>query len=290
MSKQLPLALHIEDENLSNYMEDRLELLHSSMIELTTPMHMDYYHWHTHYEILLIKQGTYKLINNRKIIESNRPGIFIHRPYTLHNVNSYSEIYHRKMISVTRDIVNRYTLQTVDGDLFSSANLICAWPMPEELSEIESCVDIAEAHRDDERITAHLYALIILRIMQITQTGRGDIVSCPFSYIQDVLNFMSDNISGDCTIDIVARHYNVSRSKFQNDFKIVTGIPFHRYLITLRQNLAYRMLLGGNSIVKTAVETGYANESHFVKAFREYWNITPGQLMYQKKDSGNRSL
>ena len=87
-----------------------------------------------------------------------------------------------------------------------------------------------------------------------------------------MLNYAADNLSDRCTID------QVGKSKFQADFRTVTGIPYHQYLIRLRLKLAYDMIQDGNSIVKTALECGYSSEAHFIKAFREYWNCTPGQL------------
>ena len=41
------------------------------------------------------------------------------------------------------------------------------------------------------------------------------------------------------------------------------------------------LLEGERSVVQVAMETGYSSEAHFIKAFREHWGITPGQLRKQ---------
>ena len=46
------------------------------------------------------------------------------------------------------------------------------------------------------------------------------------------------------------------------------------------------MLKRGESIIRTSLECGYCSEAHFIKAFREYWGITPGEYLHQTKDSG----
>lgn len=193
-------------------------------------------------------------------------------------MNSHSEIYHKRLLYVSREIINRFTLQAVDPELFTNANLIYGWPDPDEAEELDTCFSLAARHQEDRINTAQICSLIIRRIMQIAGSGRGEIVSCPYSYIQDVLNYVADNLSDRCSVDQVAEQFKVGRSKFQADFRAVTGIPYHQYLIRLRLKLAYDMIIEGNSIVKTAMECGYSSEAHFIKAFREYWNCTPGQL------------
>ncbi|MBO5436753.1 MAG: potassium/proton antiporter, partial [Thermoguttaceae bacterium] len=153
-------------------------------------------------------------------------------------------------------------------ELFTNANLIYGWPDPDEAEELDTCFSLAARHQEDRINTAQICSLIIRRIMQIAGSGRGEIVSCPYSYIQDVLKYVADNLSDRCSVDQVAEQFKVGRSKFQADFRAVTGIPYHQYLIRLRLKLAYDMIIEGNSIVKTAMECGYSSEAHFIKAFR----------------------
>jgi len=240
---------------------------------------MDYYHWHRHYEIMRIHEGSYTLINNRTIIRSSRPGIFINRPFTLHNLNSDPSCpYVRSFLNVRRDVVNRFLPEAVDSELFFGANIIYAMPEEDELREIDSYFELAGRVKNDSVSAALIVCALIRRTMQIASDGRGEIISCPFSYIQNVLTYIADKIAEPCSIDDVAGKFGVKRSKFQADFKSVTGVPYHRYLVLLRLTRAKEMLLDGVGIQKTAMETGYASEAHFIKAFREYWGVTPGEM------------
>jgi len=270
--------LILPQNKLQNYEEEYLDYRYSYQLEFKSLYNMNFFHWHRFYEILFIKEGNYKLTNNQKTVRSDRPGIFIHKPFSLHNMNSYGEIYHRRLLYASREVINRFTLQVVDQDLFSNANLIYGWPDANEVEELDSYFTLAGRYKEDPLTTAQLCSLTVRRIMQMASEGRGEIVSCPYSYIQDVLNYAADNLSDRCTIEQVADQFHVGKSKFQADFKTVTGISYHQYLIGLRLKLAYDMIEEGNSIMKTALECGYSSESHFIKAFREYWNCTPGQL------------
>ncbi|MBE6611753.1 MAG: helix-turn-helix domain-containing protein [Ruminococcaceae bacterium] len=240
---------------------------------------MNHYHWHRHYELLMVYKGNYTLINNRAVIRSSKPAVFLHRPFTLHNMNSSPDTeYVRRLLHIRRDVVNRFTLDVVDKETFLGANLIYAMPDSDEWEELVTYMDLARLKKEDENSAALLISLIIHRIIQIAAAGRGEIVSCATSYIQNVLTFIADHLSESCTIDDIVQRFDVKRGKFQTDFKAATGVPYHQYLVTLRLTRAKEMLLEGQSIQKTAMDTGYNSEAHFVKAFREYWGMTPGQL------------
>lgn len=283
MSKIPAPAFNVDNGQLLNYEQANLEYRYMSLVENSAPIVSNQYHWHKYYEFMFIKEGSYKLINNRKIIESDEPGVFIHSPYSLHNLNSLGTVYRRKIIFVTREVVNQFTWQTVRADTYASANLIYARPNPNEWEELEFYIGLTQKHQEEPDVLAHLCALIFQQIIRIAEEGRGEVVRCPFSYIQDVLNYVLDNLAENSTIEAIAARFNTGRSKFQSDFKAVTGMSFHQYIVALRLNRAYGLLLEGEkSVVRVAMETGYSSEAHFIKTFREHWGITPGQLQKQK--------
>lgn len=239
----------------------------------------NFYHWHRHYEIFRIFEGSYTLINNRTIIRSDKPAIFIHKPFTLHNLNSEPGTpYVRRFMNVSRDVAHRFIDGAVDADAFLGASLIYAMPDDTALRELDTYFDMAECAKDDDTAAALIAALIIRRTMQLVERGMGEIVSCSFSYIQNVLTYIADNLSEPCSIADIAAQFGVKRSKFQADFREVTGVPYHQYLTTLRLTRSHTLLMKGNSIQKTAMDVGYNSEAYFIKAFRDYFGVTPGQL------------
>ena len=239
----------------------------------------NFYHWHRHYEIFRIFEGSYTLINNRTIIRSDKPAIIIHKPLTLHNLNSDpNKPYVRRFMNVSRDIVHRFIDDTVDAERFFGATLIYAMPDDTALRELDTHFDMAECAKDDDTAAALIAALIIRRTMQLVERGLGEIVSSSFSYIQNVLTYIADNLSEPCSIAEIAERFGVKRSKFQADFREVTGVPYHQYLSTLRLTCSRELLLQGNSLQKTAMDVGYNSEAYFIKVFREYFGMTPGEM------------
>ena len=63
-----------------------------------------------------------------------------------------------------------------------------------------------------------------------------------------------------------------------------TGRCCPKYLTDLRQTRARELMETGSSIINASLETGYSSEAHFIKAFREYWGMTPGEFRSSLKN------
>ncbi len=250
--------------------------------ELSDLFHMDGFHWHRHYEILVIRKGSYTVINNKKKITSSIPAIVINRPMTIHSMNAHPDSdYIRRVIRIRRDIVNRITPEVVDSERFFAANLIYAVPDATEWDEIGQYILLLASQIHDETNTAILIAGLIRRVLQIAQSGRGEIANCYHSYVHSVINHIADHMAECCTVEAVSQKFGVKRSKFQSDFKRETGMPYHRYLVNLRMVRAQELLLAGKSVQDTSMEVGYSGESHFIKEYAKYYGVTPGSILKQ---------
>lgn len=67
-------------------------------------------------------------------------------------------------------------------------------------------------------------------------------------------------------------------------FSKVVGLPPHAYLENVRIQRARELLKSGTSVVETALEVGYPDQSHFTHRFRRYTGVTPGQY----RDAGRQ--
>ena len=70
-----------------------------------------------------------------------------------------------------------------------------------------------------------------------------------------------------------------SLSTFYRDFKLHTNMTPKQYLLNLKLEYAHNLLNESKkSVSKISFEIGYENISHFIKAFKNKYNITPKQL------------
>jgi len=78
------------------------------------------------------------------------------------------------------------------------------------------------------------------------------------------------------TISEVAASIELSDSHFRRAFKIATGLPPHRWLLSVRIGEAQKLLKEGvASLSEIAIVTGFVDQSHFSRAFQKIVGVSP---------------
>ena len=78
------------------------------------------------------------------------------------------------------------------------------------------------------------------------------------------------------TISEVAASVELSDSHFRRAFKIATGLPPHRWLLSVRIGEAQKLLKEGvASLSEIAIVTGFVDQSHFSRAFQKIVGVSP---------------
>ncbi|MGN1128828.1 MAG: helix-turn-helix domain-containing protein, partial [Candidatus Flemingiibacterium sp.] len=224
------------------------------------------------------------------VYSSERPAVFIHRPYCLHKLNAEEEnIYSRFVIFISKKLLADFPTSLVDMSVFSNASLMRADPTDDELDELvglcrsleKSVGNYWNPPKEYDPVKGALTAALVLHeVMKICASGRGEVSLTKHSYIQDVLQLVTENFAEQMTIDELCVRFGVGRTKFAGDFCAVTGSTYKKYMTDLRQTRARELLESGSSIINASLETGYSSEAHFIKAFREYWGVTPGEFKH----------
>ena len=270
-----------------NEFKSRVEADFLSCFNQCSDGHSDYLHWHPHYETLIVySSGRYKLVNNSVAISGEGSAVFIHAPYTLHVMQvEPGHVYDRTKISFKRQSPFELFGNKLDFFILMSKSLICMKPYPDEMEEIRGYSRKAIENFSDDRLTADLYIALIMRLLtRVCEEGRVEYHSGRMTYIQDALRLMSENMTDPMTVSELSEKFGVSEAKFYADFKENTGSTYKKYLTDLRQTRARELMETGSSIINASLETGYSSEAHFIKAFREYWGMTPGEFRSSLKN------
>ncbi len=96
--------------------------------------------------------------------------------------------------------------------------------------------------------------------------------------------FMSQNFAKPLDIEDYAYLTGRSISTFRRDFKSKFGISPKKWLIEKRLEKAAELLKEkSDSITSIALQVGYENTSHFIKAFQKQFNISPKQFQIRHR-------
>jgi AraC-like DNA-binding protein len=89
--------------------------------------------------------------------------------------------------------------------------------------------------------------------------------------------YLADNYARKVSLDELTEVTGLSRYHLLRQFKRSLGLPPHAWQIQQRVQRAQRLLAAGEPIVETALATGFADQSHFSKVFRQIVGATPNQ-------------
>ena len=89
--------------------------------------------------------------------------------------------------------------------------------------------------------------------------------------------WLDDTIDSNTTLAQLAQLTGVGRFQLLRAFVRETGVTPHGYLLQRRIGLAKPLLARGGSLAGIAHRLGFADQSHFTRAFKTQFGVTPGQ-------------
>lgn len=129
-----------------------------------------------------------------------------------------------------------------------------------------------------ERDTALLESLCHLLIRY--SSGKNPAASCHDSHLVCLAKeYLSEELARKMSLNEVAEAVGLSRYHFLRVFKKATGIPPHAFRSQRRIDLSQKLLRQGMAFSQIALETGFSDQSHFTKRFKQFTGATPRQYM-----------
>ncbi|TGR10537.1 GlxA family transcriptional regulator [Mesorhizobium sp. M4B.F.Ca.ET.190.01.1.1] len=96
------------------------------------------------------------------------------------------------------------------------------------------------------------------------------------SAVQKAMLFMQQNLDRSITVSDTAKHVEMSRRQMERQFKHEFGLTPSEILRQIRLDHAELLLLTTDkSLTDIAAEAGFADDSHFIRIFRQHWRTTP---------------
>ncbi len=97
--------------------------------------------------------------------------------------------------------------------------------------------------------------------------------------VRRVCDYLRDCCHDNVSIETLAGIAGFSPFHLCRVFERAVGVPPHVYQLDVRLTKAADLLAGGRKIVTVALETGFCDQSHFHKAFKRKFGVTPRQYL-----------
>jgi AraC-like DNA-binding protein len=80
------------------------------------------------------------------------------------------------------------------------------------------------------------------------------------------------------SLAVLARHAQLSPSRFTALFRQTTGVPVRRYKLWVAMGAAVRSMQRGASLTDASMDAGFSSPAHFSNAYRQMFGMEPSRL------------
>jgi AraC-like DNA-binding protein len=266
-----------------------LAVLEYTALDDTDPMH-----WHDHFEIALVEEGSGTFMFGRRAMAAERGDVFF-----IDNSQPHVALADQGMPLRLLLVLFRPELLAGPGCREMDLGYLApfrvderAWsprvrgtselaarvgPVLRELCAIHERHDPAERHLADATLRMALALVNCDKGVAMT-AGAARAAADRREQIRPVLAYVDGHCRESITLDDVAEVVHVSPSRVRHVFKDVTGVSFKEYVTQVRVAEAKRLLLSTDlSVADIARAVSYTNLNQFYKVFYRSCAMSPGE-------------
>jgi transcriptional regulator, AraC family len=136
----------------------------------------------------------------------------------------------------------------------------------------------------DSAILGHLYLFFYALLENSSFNNTKSASNLQEFYVREAINYIEKNYNNNISVENIAKWCNLDRSYFGKIFKNSMKTTPQEFLIKYRLSKACEMLKDNNISIREISElTGYPNQFHFSRSFKEVYNMSPRQWRNQNK-------
>ncbi len=147
----------------------------------------------------------------------------------------------------------------------------CLYGLADENTVLAALCD-AWQHQPDAAAIQHLLDRLI---PPLNPENRQHLLD---NRIQQVIHVMKEDVSHSYSMTELADHINLSPTRLVHLFKEEVGVPIRRFRQWHRMRVVAALIAKGNTLTAAALGAGFADSSHFSRAFRNMFGITPSSI------------
>lgn len=93
--------------------------------------------------------------------------------------------------------------------------------------------------------------------------------------INEIKKYIENNYLKNIMLDDLSERSQISKYYLIRKFNEYYGLSPHQYITNLRINHAKKLLKNNMDFADIAIDSGFYDQSHFIKCFKEYTGVTP---------------
>ncbi len=247
-------------------------------------------HFHSHHEILYIEQGIFKIYAPKEIYAGEGACIIFFKRGVYHGtvrIDCERIPFKSYDIKCTSDTLENIPDNMLQKDIFVNNDIVIV-PLENVKKrifqpKIEELWGLCSDGREQNLRIIYSYITVILNVMVYNAEHQNALchVCKPDKelYICDVVRTIIQEVDGgkSITASSLAETFYVSLSKLSKDFSRIVGLNIKSFITQRQIECINKMLKKGSSNKAIVGKFGFSCESYFVRFYRKYMGITPGE-------------
>ncbi|MGB6329524.1 MAG: AraC family transcriptional regulator [Halarcobacter sp.] len=230
-------------------------------------------HFHSTFSLGINKEGISVYTNNEKNYILDKNMLSIINPNAVHSCNSCSDILNKYYMMYLNPIWCMNIQKLIDNKIDTFV------PIPSDLLENESfynnfislCeylfLDYTYQEKQNELINFFIefFSIYLQEDKEVLLDER----------FEEIISYLKENYKENISLEDLASKFELNTFYIIRLFKNQINMTPHSYLLNLKINKSKELLKKGNSIVDTALECGFFDQSHFHRNFLKIVATTP---------------
>lgn len=241
------------------------------------PMTMPHMHFHDTHELYYLVRGKTKYFIGDEIFLLE-PGdmVFIPR-FVYHKTDNGDNTYVERLRLVFDDNFSGEEARKYINRLKTRKFLRIPREKQDFFKQIFEQIENEEknkhsGYKEMEQLCFRQLLILISRYCTEENTNLSE----PFTMVQCIAKYISENYSADLSLEALSKKYSVSTSHLSRLFKKITGVGINEYINICRITAAEKMLCNKDvSITEIATKCGFNDSSYFSLVFKKLKGITP---------------
>lgn len=95
--------------------------------------------------------------------------------------------------------------------------------------------------------------------------------------LDDLYIYINEHLQDDLSLDTLSKIFFVDKFYLSREFKKHAGITLHHHIVKQKLSYAKKLIASGMPIIEVYKHCGFGGYSHFFRAFKKEFNMTPKQ-------------